>query len=42
MKMKNTMIKKELDNNPLGIEYIEPTEGEKFADKKKVLIFALA
>ena len=36
--MKNTMIKKELDNNPLGIEYVEPTEGEKFADKRIVTL----
>ena len=36
--MKKTMIKKELDNNPLGIEYVEPTEGEKFADKRIVAL----
>ena len=37
--MKNIMMKeKELNNNPLGIEYDEPTEGENLADKKIVAL----
>ena len=38
MKMKKSMIKKELDNNPLGIEFVEPTEEENLVDKRVVAL----